>query len=1108
MKKFLLFILILSSSYQGLATHTKGGWFYYEYLGPGITNPANLRYKIGLKYYIECFSTIIEPTFNFSIFNAAAPFSLAQNVTVSLGPINSISNCNQPNCYPCISAIPTICYQILSYETIVELAPSAAGYIVAKQRCCRINGLANLQAPSQDIGETYTITIPGVNAAVTNAHINSSPVFNFNDTAIVCADNSFSISFAATDADGDSLAYTFCNAYTGANSLDPNPITASTPPFLSVPYLFPFSGSQPLGNAANINPSSGIISGIAPAPGEYVVTICVKEYRNGIHFADSRKELHLKVTACTPVVATLDPTFLTCGDLSLTFQNNSDGPAIQNWFWTFGDPASGSNDTSLLQFPTHNFSVAGIYTVRLVVNKGLPCTDSAFQILSVYPGFFPGFESMAPYCAGQTVQFNDTTNTNNGVVSNWYWNFGDLTTLADTSNSQNPTYTFTNAGTYLVKLISGNNLGCRDSIKHSVTINPAPILTLISPDSIYCGLDSLQLTATGTGNFTWSPASNIIGANTATPTVFPSVPTTYTVTLEDQGCRSSDTVRLTPLFNLTNNISALPTTICEGDTLTLTGSSNKTNALQWSWSPAATVATPANQNTLAYPAITTTYTLQTRWGNNCLVSKNINIPVTPLAIPNAGPDTSFCSGQNAIQLLAAGGNTFTWTPAAGLSATNIANPTASPTNTTNYIVSVGVNGCSRKRTDTIVVTVRTKPFIDITNDTLICTIDTLQLNVAGQGTILWSPTYMINDTASFNPLVSPNVPTTYRVRFTDLFGCFNTDSVLVDVKAQVTIDAGNDTSICINDGYKLNTTGDAISYTWIPDLYLSSDSIKNPFTRPDSTITYTVIGNIGKCQAQSDIKITVVPYPQAFAGNDATICFGFNVQLNASGGSSYTWSPPNFLSDRNIANPVAIRPRGNITYIVSVTDTLGCAKPINDTLMVKVIPVLNVDAGPRDTSIVEDEPLFLHATGALTYTWTPATWLSNPGIANPVANPRDSIKYILTGRDANGCVGTDSINVTVFRIDPDMYVPTAFTPNGDGLNDVARPILIGMKSLTYFRIYNRFGELVFSTSKIEDGWNGIFKGKPQDMATFVWVAQGITYKGQVKNKKGYLVLIR
>ncbi|HSN61690.1 MAG TPA: T9SS type B sorting domain-containing protein, partial [Ferruginibacter sp.] len=135
-------------------------------------------------------------------------------------------------------------------------------------------------------------------------------------------------------------------------------------------------------------------------------------------------------------------------------------------------------------------------------------------------------------------------------------------------------------------------------------------------------------------------------------------------------------------------------------------------------------------------------------------------------------------------------------------------------------------------------------------------------------------------------------------------------------------------------------------------------------------------------------------------------------------------------------------------------------------------------------------------------------WLSNPVIANPVANPRDSIKYILTGRDANGCLGTDSINVTVFRIDPDMYVPTAFTPNGDGLNDVARPILIGMKSLTYFRVYNRFGELVFSTSKIEDGWNGIFKGKPQDMATFVWVAQGITYKNQVKNKKGYLVLIR
>ncbi len=1109
MKKILLLIIFISSFFSVMATHTKGGWMYYEYIGRGTTDTNKLRYKIGINYYIECGSILIEPTINFSIFNGSSPYTFIMDEVASLGPTKQIGNCQSVICYPCINSIPFLCYQILNYETIVELDSSSSGYIISKQRCCRINSISNLQAPSNSIGETYTISIPGVNSPLPSSHINASPLFNFNDTTIICANNPFSINFAATDTDGDSLVYSFCNAYTGGSQSDPIPLPSSSPPFTSVSYQFPYSGVRPLGRLANINPVTGIVSGIAPPTGEYVITICVAEYRNGIYFADSRKELHLKVAPCSPVGATLDPDFVTCGNLTLSFQNNTDGPSIQNWFWQFGDPASGSNDTSLAQYPNHTFSVAGIYTIKLIVNRGLPCIDSTTQVVSVFPGFFSGFTSTAPYCAGKPIQFNDSTRTNYGTVSNWYWNFGDNTTLADTSRQQNPRYTYTAPGTYTVKLVSVNNLGCRDSITHNITILPSPLLSLLSPDSSYCGLDTLQLTATGTGNFSWSPGTNILNASTATPVVFPTLPTTYTVTLENAGCRSSDTVRLTPLFDLTNAINALPAIICQEDTLTLTGSSNKTNNLTWQWSPATTVATPNSRITKAYPLVNTSYTLQTRWGKNCVVSKTVNIPVTALAIPNAGPDTSFCGGQNSVQLMASGGSSYSWSPATGLSSTTVANPVASPAITTNYIVSVGVNGCSKRRTDTVSVLVRTKPLVDITNDTLICIIDTLQLNVAGPGTVLWSPNYMINNTSSFTPLVSPDAPTLYKVRYTNLFGCYNDDSVLVDVKAQVTIDAGPDTSICRSEGFALRATGDAVSYTWTPNLFLNNPGIRNPLTKPDTTITYTLIGNIGKCQAQSDVTIKVVPYPPAFAGNDKIICIGFDVSLSASGGSNYVWTPATFLSNPLIANPVVQQPAVTMRYIVTVTDTLGCTKAINDTVIVNVIPSLLVDAGPADTSIVEDELLLLNATGALNYTWAPATWLSNAAIHNPVANIKDSsIKYVVTGRDEFGCIGTDSIRVKVYKIDPGMYVPTAFTPDGDGLNDVTRPILIGMKSLVYFRVYNRFGELMFATSKIADGWNGIHKGKPQDPATFVWMAQGVTFKGQVRTLKGYVVLIR
>jgi gliding motility-associated-like protein len=181
---------------------------------------------------------------------------------------------------------------------------------------------------------------------------------------------------------------------------------------------------------------------------------------------------------------------------------------------------------------------------------------------------------------------------------------------------------------------------------------------------------------------------------------------------------------------------------------------------------------------------------------------------------------------------------------------------------------------------------------------------------------------------------------------------------------------------------------------------------------------------------------------------------------------------------------------------------------VKDSVFIKVIQQLQVDAGPSDTSVVKGEPLNLLATGAVNYLWTPSTWLNNPAIANPISTPTGNILYKVTGTDATGCLGTDTIRVTVYDLEADMYVPTAFTPNGDGSNDVIRPILLGMKKLNYFKIFNRFGELVFETNQIGKGWNGIFKGKAQDMASFVWMAEGITFKNQVRTKKGNLILIR
>ena len=429
----------------------------------------------------------------------------------------------------------------------------------------------------------------------------------------------------------------------------------------------------------------------------------------------------------------------------------------------------------------------------------------------------------------------------------------------------------------------------------------------------------------------------------------------------------------------------------------------------------------------------------------------------------------------------------------------------------NYNVTFIV-GSDRGCRDTLVkpISILDKAPYTLTNDTLICNIDTLQLNFVtpNPGNIVWSPNYMISNVNSFTPLVSPDVTHRYYVSYADNFGCTAIDSVLVRVVNRVSLAVINDTTICRTDTVKLTTVSDGLSYTWSPALTLSDPAVQSPVATPTAaSTTYHVIATIGKCFTEEDVVVRTVPYPVANAGPDSTICFGNSIQLNASGGSIYSWSPRIFLNNSNIANPVSQAPQQDIQYIVTVRDVLGCPKPVSDTMFLTVAKII-ADAGPADTNVVLGQPLLLNATGSNNYQWTPTTWLNNPTIFNPVALPQESIQYVVRVSNDQGCFDTDTINVRLFKTDPDLLVPTAFSPDNDGVNDVFRPIVIGMKSLDVFRVYNRWGQLMFSTTRVNNGWDGTFKGAPQSAGTFVWEAEGVTYLDRKVKKKGSVILIR
>jgi PKD repeat protein len=485
---------------------------------------------------------------------------------------------------------------------------------------------------SFQVGSTYFATIPG--NAIPGAQTNSGPVFVTKDTVLICAGRPILFDFSANDPNpGDSLSYSFYTAFTGGGinqtpagcltCIIPDPSAA--PLYTPVSYINGYSFGSPLGPNVTINARTGLISGVAPFLGVganeiFAITVLVSEWRNGIKIGEHYKDLQIRVVDCNIPTAILNPIPVTCDGFNITFSNNAFNNPTPTFYWEFNDPSSGINNTSTLENPTHRFTDTGMYLIKLVLNRGLQCGDSTTIQVAVYPGFFPGFVANAPYCVGVPVQFNDTTKTNYGVVDTWSWNFGDGTTLGDTSHQPSPQYTYNQAGTFNTTFIVSNSKGCKDTVMKQVTVLPNPILSLLPADTTYCGLDSLRLTATGTGTFTWSPATSISNPSSATPLVYPSVPTSYIVTLNASGCKSRDTVKVTPLNDLTNDITANPGAICQGDTLTLTGSSNRTTNVTWQWTPAVTLSSPNTRVTRAYPVQPTTYSLVTKWGKNCIAT--------------------------------------------------------------------------------------------------------------------------------------------------------------------------------------------------------------------------------------------------------------------------------------------------------------------------------------------------------------------------------------------------------------------------------------------------------------------------------------------------------
>lgn len=301
-------------------------------------------------------------------------------------------------------------------------------------------------------------------------------------------------------------------------------------------------------------------------------------------------------------------------------------------------------------------------------------------------------------------------------------------------------------------------------------------------------------------------------------------------------------------------------------------------------------------------------------------------------------------------------------------------------------------------------------FANAGNDTTVCSSSAFYLHASGGASYSWAPSDLLTDAVIADALVPDAEAGIFTVLVTDIHGCTDTDSVEIHTLPAPDASAGNDTLACSGSAVMLHASG-GLYYNWSPVDFLNATDIPDPISVAPVDMEYIVeVINAYGCSDQDTVLISRLPADFAFAGNDTLVCSGAEVPLHASGGVFYNWYPADLLSDADIADPISTATE-SIEYIVTVTNMEGCMDA--DTIQIEVLPADFAFAG-NDTSICPGSMASLHASGGDVYSWSPALYLSDALISDPVSSATESITYTVSVSNSAGCADTDEITVEVY----------------------------------------------------------------------------------------------
>lgn len=684
------------------------------------------------------------------------------------------------------------------------------------------------------------------------------------------------------------------------------------------------------------------------------------------------------------------------------------------------------------------------------------------------------------------------------------------------SGNSTATITVNQGGTYTVAVANATN-ACQGTQTVSVATNTTPPIVTASPTSTtICAGQSTGLTASGAVSYLWNTS-----ATTSVISVNPSSTTTYTVGgMAANGCTNTAvaTVSVIPLPNPTANSNS---PICAGANLFL----NVTAGATYSWSGPASFGSTVQSPTITSAATSAsgTYTVTVMVGV-CTGSTTINVTVNPLPTPSASNSGPVCEG-NGLSFNGNGGISYSWNGPNGFVSNSqtpgISAPSVSNSGTYTLVVT-DANGCTNFTTTSAVV--NPLPAISITGAT-VCANTTINLTATGGTTYNWTGPAGFTSSAQ-NPSIpnaSPNMAGVYSVTVTDVNNCSSTTNTAVIVNPIPTPSATNNGPICHGNNLILGANG-GITYSWVgPNGYSSTGAtpvINNATSNMSGAYTVTAVDNIG-CTATAVTNVLINPLPQPVISSDKNngcvpLCVNFSVS-NAASMTSIVWS----VNGGNGANggtySNCFDASGIYTVSASVTDAIGCSNTTTYLINAYPVPVADFIFAPIKPIINKDEVTFTDATHNATITSWSWYFYSNASYTSSQQNPTfyypeaGTYPVTLVVKSDHGCIDTITKAIVVGE-DFGIYVPNAFTPNGDGTNDTFQPKGFGIKDYE-LDIFDRWGERIYHTKIFEAGWDGKHH-RGLDYGTFckddiyIWKIKVVNVFGEAKYYTGHVTLIK